>query len=169
MHTKRLTLSPVSKAHCESLVDLIDAHVAMGFEVGMRGLSRNDYANWLLGSVDCADRSCYVVALTDAPGAPWPIGMITLRTTGRALSYWFGRAHWGMGYATESVSAFVRATLVRDGRGDRGITALVRRDNHASISVLDKVGFRFAGIERYATALTETHLRYVHAARPTML
>ena len=90
--------------------------------------------------------------------------MITLRATNRALSYWFGRAHWGMGYATESVSAFVRATLARDGQGDQGITALVRRDNRASIGVLENVGFRFAGIERYATALPETHLRYVHAA-----
>ena len=63
------------------------------------------------------------------------------------LGYWFGKAHWGQGYATEAARAVVSFAF-----GDASVRALTSGyfvDNPASGRVLSKLGFRrVAQVER---------------------
>jgi RimJ/RimL family protein N-acetyltransferase len=59
------------------------------------------------------------------------------------IGYWFGRSHWGRGFATEAARAVVDA-LFEDSRA-AAITAGVRVVNGASRRVLEKCGFRHEG------------------------
>ena len=56
------------------------------------------------------------------------------------LGYIFDPAYAGRGYATESVAAVV--THAVDTLGVRRVTAGCFADNHASVRILEKVGFR---------------------------
>lgn len=53
---------------------------------------------------------------------------------GRELGYWIGRDHWGKGYATEAVGAFLEIERARP-------LAHVAKHNVASCRVLDKLAF----------------------------
>jgi RimJ/RimL family protein N-acetyltransferase len=84
----------------------------------------------------CEARRCLGVAvLTREPGAP-----------GRAeLGYWIGRPYWGRGRATAAV-----AQILAHGFGRMRLAVVFARcvtANRASIRVLEKLGFRFVGLE----------------------
>ena len=68
------------------------------------------------------------------------IGMIGFATEGElgGLGYWFGRAYWGQGYATEAVGAILAYARTRH---IRQMLAEVFEDNIASARVLEKNGF----------------------------
>ncbi|MBN2499526.1 MAG: GNAT family N-acetyltransferase [Anaerolineales bacterium] len=55
------------------------------------------------------------------------------------VGYWFGKAFWGQGIATEALKLFLMQVEVRP------IGARVAKDNAASIRVLEKCGFVVAG------------------------
>jgi RimJ/RimL family protein N-acetyltransferase len=59
------------------------------------------------------------------------------------IGYWFGKDHWGQGYATEAAQALIDAVFMFTDR-DR-IEASARVVNPASRRVLHKCGFRHAG------------------------
>ena len=73
--------------------------------------------------------------LADGMGQP---GMPT--RTQAHLGYIFDPAYAGRGYATEAVRAVV--THAVDALGVRRVTAGCFADNHASVRILEKVGFR---------------------------
>ena len=58
------------------------------------------------------------------------------------LGYWIGRAHWGLGYATEAAGAVLALGRTL---GHRRITSGHFTDNPASGHVLRKLGFRPTG------------------------
>ena len=68
------------------------------------------------------------------------------------LGYWFGRAFWGAGYATEAVKAAL--VWARDAWGRRMLVAGHFADNPASGAVLNKAGFLYTGEvqRRWSTA-----------------
>jgi [ribosomal protein S5]-alanine N-acetyltransferase len=68
---------------------------------------------------------------------------VHLREAGFELGYWFGRAHWGQGYATEA-AAEVLGFAFRNLRAEQ-VEAGWFHDNPASGRVLEKLGFRPAG------------------------
>ena len=53
----------------------------------------------------------------------------------RSVCYWLGREHWGQGWATRGLQAFL------DQHSERPLFARVAHDNLASIRVLEKCGF----------------------------
>ena len=53
----------------------------------------------------------------------------------RAVGYWLGRDHWGRGYATQALRAFLQVDRTRP------LTAYVAVQNVASRRVLEKAGF----------------------------
>ena len=55
------------------------------------------------------------------------------------VGYWFGKAFWGQGIATEALKLFLKQEEVRP------IGARAAKDNTASIRVLEKCGFEVAG------------------------
>lgn len=57
----------------------------------------------------------------------------------RLIGYWLGRRYWGQGVAPQAVSAFIAAIPIRP------LHAHVAKHHLASIRVLEKCGFQFAG------------------------
>jgi RimJ/RimL family protein N-acetyltransferase len=70
----------------------------------------------------------------------------------RAVGYWLGRDHWGQGYATEALQAFLEVDRARP------LTAYVAVQNVASRRVLEKVGFSVVE-RRLADGIEEDVLR----------
>jgi len=71
---------------------------------------------------------------------------------GVEVSYFIGRAYGGCGFATELVRAFLRHGFAE--LALREIGAFAKPQNHASIRVLDKCGFKFL---RYEPSLERNH------------
>ena len=72
----------------------------------------------------------------------------------RTIGYWIGREHWGRGYATGAVVAFVGELR------ERPVWARVAEHNVASLRVLAKAGFAVVGTERHGDdPVTEVVLR----------
>jgi len=69
------------------------------------------------------------------------------RFTGE-LGYWLGAGHWGRGYASEAVGAFVPWAFATFGL--ERIEAHVFAPNLASRRVLEKCGFQLEGVMRRA-------------------
>ncbi|MEM8789159.1 MAG: GNAT family N-acetyltransferase [Pseudomonadota bacterium] len=61
-----------------------------------------------------------------------------------SVAYWLGRAHWGQGYATEAVAAFLADLMPRLGLD--AVDADVFEENAASHTVMRKLSFRATGI-----------------------
>jgi RimJ/RimL family protein N-acetyltransferase len=63
--------------------------------------------------------------------------VLSYEEDGRAeVSYWLGKAHWGKGYATQALAAFLA-----EANRTRPIYARVAKDNLPSRRVLEKCGF----------------------------
>ncbi len=86
-----------------------------------------------------------------APGFRWAvqskddpvIGMVAMGGDPVNTAYWLGRDHWGQGYATEAMAAFLRDLMPRLGLAE--VTADAFVDNPASQAVLRKLGFQKTG------------------------
>ena len=66
------------------------------------------------------------------------------------VSYWLGRSFWGRGIASQALRLFLEVQTVRP------IFGRVAADNHGSLRVLEKCGFRVVGQDRgYANARGE--------------
>jgi [ribosomal protein S5]-alanine N-acetyltransferase len=59
------------------------------------------------------------------------------------LGYAFGTPWWGRGYATETAGAIMGAAF--EHLGAERVVAVAKRDNHRSLHVLEKLGFRHEG------------------------
>lgn len=88
--------------------------------------------------------------LRESDGAQ--VGVLSLfdRVDGPSKSIFMGytifNQHWGNGYATEAARAGLRVAF---GQLElHRVEALTELDNHASIRVLEKVGFRLEGLAR---------------------
>lgn len=69
---------------------------------------------------------------------------VKLESSGRAaiIGYTFASAHWGRGYATESVGALVDALMAV---GVRRFTATIAPENTNSMRVVERLGFQHEG------------------------
>jgi RimJ/RimL family protein N-acetyltransferase len=76
------------------------------------------------------------------------IGRVGLSQQG-LLNYWIASDQWGSGLATEAAHAVVCWAL--QAGGFEALEAAAHRDNRASQRVLEKLGFRFDGLVRWAT------------------
>jgi ribosomal-protein-alanine N-acetyltransferase len=75
------------------------------------------------------------------------------RGWGLEVGYWFARAAWGQGYASELVNASLG--VARE-RGVPLVSAFARPENGASCRVLEKAGFRK---ERYVASMARNLYR----------
>ncbi|MFN4088981.1 MAG: GNAT family N-acetyltransferase [Alphaproteobacteria bacterium] len=98
-----------------------------------------DAGSWigeLLGNPEC-----YIRHAVERRDSGEVIGAIQLNRRSNMLlqvGYWYGRAHWGHGYATETLEALL---AFLDERTREPIHAAVHPDNAASRSVLENNGF----------------------------
>jgi RimJ/RimL family protein N-acetyltransferase len=111
------------------------------------------HAEWYLGrQQDPHAPNCLVFARTS--GKPRLVGNVAISpdANGHELGYWFARAYWGLGYATEAASALLRAA--RESLRIERINSGHFIDNPASGRVLRKLGFRPTGktVRRHSIA-----------------
>ena len=67
------------------------------------------------------------------------------------IGYWYGKAHWHKGYATEAARALIAYAFTALGLA--GLNSGHFKENHRSGRVLTKLGFRYAGEgKRYCLA-----------------
>jgi RimJ/RimL family protein N-acetyltransferase len=77
-----------------------------------------------------------------------------------AIGYWIGREHWGRGYATAAIRAFL--AIVHE----RPLYARTAFDNVGSQRVLEKCGFAFLENDRgYASARKKEIVERVYVLR----
>ena len=62
------------------------------------------------------------------------------------LGYRIARKHWGNGYASEAAQAVIRHGFER--LGFERIVAIAYAENKRSIRVIEKLGFKFEGLDR---------------------
>src|ERR1700722_1446407 len=98
--------------------------------------------------------ACFVIMLECAP-----IGVcsVDLREDGPEVGYWLGVPYWGRGFATEAVRA-----LIDHAFGDLEHETLIsgaRVTNPASLRVLEKCGFQWAGVRL-------SRIRAINSAAP---
>jgi len=95
-------------------------------------------AHWekILGSAQNTNRT--IVADGQVAGyiACFPLGG-TLH-----VAYWLGREFWGKGIATRALELLLRLVTVRP------IAAQVAADNHGSLRILQKCGFKITGTDK---------------------
>ncbi|AHI24461.1 GNAT family N-acetyltransferase [Komagataeibacter xylinus] len=106
--------------------------------------------DWIAATIEQSQRGeAYHFAIT-CPGSDQPdslIGCIGLRINSAdrscSLGYWVGRAHWNRKVATTTAGRLARWALANL-PVDR-LTASAAHDNHASVAVLKRIGFRENG------------------------
>ena len=87
-------------------------------------------------------RDTWAIDATPVGGEEF-VGVIGYQPEPQELGYWVGPPFWGVGYATEAVTAVVRH-LFETAAPDH-IFARVNDDNPASAAILTKAGFRETG------------------------
>ena len=145
LETPRLVLRPAK----ESDIDRIVAEIN-DFEV-TRMLARVPYpygradAEGFLASVRANMDKDLSLAIARDGVVIGGIGLSGIRSE-REFGYWLGRAHWGVGYATEAARAFL--AHVFDDLGVETVRSGVFHDNPGSLNVQKKLGFVEIGRRR---------------------
>jgi [ribosomal protein S5]-alanine N-acetyltransferase len=71
-----------------------------------------------------------------------------------AIAYELNSKYWGQGLATEAVQAMIRELVVR--YHVTGLSAVLKKTNHRSSRLLERIGFRLATEQQHAKAQVET-------------
>ncbi len=140
--TERLVLRPLARSDADALTAIGTDDV---FEMVPEITTPFDAAGWIEHKLESEEPTiCHVVLLADEKTA---VGFVQVNSdVGRqdyffSAGYWFGRDHWGNGYATEALSVALQF-LWRKTKGQlRPIYAQVDQGNAASRRVLEKCGF----------------------------
>jgi RimJ/RimL family protein N-acetyltransferase len=142
--TPRLLLRPGWQEDAKALQE------AMADEGIVRNLARapwpyrlSDAESFLSLPID--PRHPRLLIFSRTQGSPRLVGGCGLapdRDESAELGYWIARPYWGLGFATEAVSALVSAARTV---GHRHLRARHAVDNPASARVLRKIGFRPTG------------------------
>jgi 8-oxo-dGTP diphosphatase len=148
IRTQRLAFAPLVAAHAPVLHALLDDWEVVKMLASVPWpVTLEDVEGYLRAKRDPgSDESAFTVM---AHGEP--IGICTVKKPGIGepprkmprLGYWFGRAYWGRGYATEALAAL--AAYAFEAFAGEVIGAGVFRDNPASRRVLEKLGFECVG------------------------
>ncbi len=148
--TDRLTLRPWRTEDAPALHRLLnDWEVIRTLAVVPFPYDRAHADDWIAeAAVRLQEGGAYQLAITGVDnGAEHLVGGIGLQLDPAArsaeLGYWVGRSYWGHGVASEAASRLARWGLANLDL-DR-IVASVATDNHASIAVLRRIGFRHVG------------------------
>jgi ribosomal-protein-alanine N-acetyltransferase len=153
---RAFTLDDVPAIHAALYADAI----AMHFIGGPHTVERTRQG--IVGYIEHqrhAGYSFWAVELAETGQVIGEAGLYPMNGTGPdiELGYAFGSPWWGRGYATEAAGAILR-TAFEELAAPR-VVAVAKRENAASLHVLDKLGFRNEG-ERTAWGIRQ--LFFVH-------
>jgi RimJ/RimL family protein N-acetyltransferase len=151
LETERLSLRRLSEDDAEFILELLNEPAFIRY-IGDRGVrSREDACRYIrTGPLDSYARFGYGLYRVDLRDGLVPIGICGLLKRDTLdhpdLGFAFLQRHWARGYGFESARA-----VLQHARGTLGlgrVLAITSPDNTASITLLEKLGFRF---ERLAT------------------
>ena len=147
IRTARLLLEPLTVAHAPAMLALLGdpaiyTYLDYGPPASLEHLQRVYAQLETRRSPDGSEEWLNWIVVRD--GAPVGLVQATIYADGSAnVAYVFGSAHWGQGYAFEAVTAMLAAL---DGCK---FFATVDPRNARSIRLLERLGFRYVGGERY--------------------
>ena len=155
--TPRLTLRPFEPAHAARMAEIqSDWEVTRMLRLAPWPATEAAMAEWVdVHGEEWRSGRAYRFAVLRADRLIGAADVDELADGGGKLGYWFERAAWGGGYASEAAHAVVRFAFEVLDR--EWLKAAHAADNPASGRVLQKLGFRRVGDEeRFARPRGET-------------
>jgi RimJ/RimL family protein N-acetyltransferase len=146
IRTERLTLEPLTAAHAPAMFALLSDPLIYTYldfppPASVEYLSRYYAQLETRRSPDGTQEWLNWIVVLD--GAPIGLVQATISADGCEIAYILGSTHWGRGYAFEAMTAML-AQL----EGQR-FFANVDGENARSIRLLERLGFRRDGAERF--------------------
>lgn len=130
--TDRLSLRPFAMADAPVIVDLLnDAEMCKGLTAVPFPYTQADAESFIERRPD----NTFAVCAKDG-------SLVGAMGLGSQLGYWFGRAFWGRGYATEAARTLLTHHFTL---GDETVISGYAAWNAASANVLRKLGFEVTG------------------------
>jgi len=163
-HSERLTLRRFKRRDVADLPGLLDDwQVARWLARTPHPYTHEDGKDWIKISRSVLRRGRgYSLAIVERETGTLIGGVGLSHETGE-IGYWFGRDHWGKGYATEVVNL-----VTKMGFGETELDklwAMVLPGNDASGRVLEKVGYMALGTRPYPFRNVERHAYYYQMQR----
>lgn len=161
LETNRLILRRLSTEDADFILELVNEPSWLRF-IGDKGVrSIVDARDYILkGPVESYERFGFGLYLAELKETGTPIGICGLIKRDSLkdvdLGFAFLPKFWGNGYAYESASAVM--AYGKSALGLNRIVAVTTPDNHNSIKVLEKLGFRFEQIVRLSVDAPEVRL-----------
>lgn len=161
LETDRLILRRLSTDDAEFILKLVNEPSWLRF-IGDKGVrSIADARDYILkGPVESYERFGFGLYLVELKENGTPIGICGLIKRESLkdvdLGFAFLPKFWGNGYAYESASAVM--AYGKSALGLNRIVAVTTPDNHSSIKVLEKLGFRFEQMVRLSADASEIKL-----------
>jgi RimJ/RimL family protein N-acetyltransferase len=161
LETDRLILRRLSTNDAEFILELLNEPSFLRF-IGDKGVrTLEDARDYVLnGPVDMYNRLGFGLYLTELKDGGVPIGICGLirRDTLEDVDIGFAflPRFWAKGYAYESASAVM--AYGKSAFGLKRILAITTPDNHSSIKVLEKLGFKFVQMVRLSANAPEINL-----------
>jgi RimJ/RimL family protein N-acetyltransferase len=161
LETDRLIIRRLSIDDAAFILELVNEPSWLRF-IGDKGVrSIADARDYILkGPVESYERFGFGLYLVELKGHGTPIGICGLIKRESLkdvdLGFAFLPKFWGAGYANESASA-----VMAYGKSEFGlnrIVAVTAPDNHSSIKVLEKLGFKFEQMARLSVDAPEVRL-----------
>src|SRR5262245_47519281 len=156
-----MNLRWLSTDDAEFILELLNDPSFLRF-IGDKGVSTLDDArDYILnGPVDMYNRLGFGLYLTELKESGVPIGICGLIKRDSLedvdIGFAFLPKFWAKGYAYESASAVME--YGKSALGLNRIVAITKPDNHSSIRVLEKLGFRFEQMIRFSADAPEVKL-----------
>lgn len=151
IETARCTLEPQIAAHAEAMFAVLGDPAIYEYEnsppASLQWL-RDRFAR--LESRQSADGSELWLNWIVRMKAAGPIGYVQATVHAdrhAAIAYEFASAHWGQGLASEAVRAMIRELAGH--YGVQRLSAVLKRANHRSRRLLERMGFMTASEERH--------------------
>ncbi|HKQ75004.1 MAG TPA: GNAT family N-acetyltransferase [Blastocatellia bacterium] len=161
LETDRLNLRRLSIDDAEFILQLLNEPSFLRF-IGDKGVrTLDDARDYILnGPIAMYNRLGFGLYLTELKDGGDAIGICGLiKRDGLEdvdIGFAFLPKFWGAGYAHESASAVM--AYGKNAFGLNRIVAVTAPDNHSSIRVLEKLGFRFEKMIRLSADATEIRL-----------
>jgi RimJ/RimL family protein N-acetyltransferase len=161
LETDRLVLSRLDRDDAAFILELVNEPAWLR-HIGDKGVRTLDDARGYIenGPVEMYGRLGFGLYLVALKGTGVPIGICGLikreALADVDLGFAFLARSWGHGYAFEAAAAVVAYGTRTLGPGR--VLAVTAQENHASMKLLDKLGFRFERLVRLAADGPEVRL-----------
>ncbi len=161
LETNRLIIRRLSIEDADFILELLNEPSWLRFigDKGVRTIAdARDYI--LKGPIESYERFGFGLFMVELKEQGTPIGMCGLIKRDSLkdvdIGFAFLLKFWGAGYAHESASAVME--YGKSAFGLNRIVAITKPDNHSSIKVLEKLGFRFEQMIRLSEGAPEIKL-----------